>query len=264
MRFTGRGRSLLKESAPSAQLQRLAEEAAAQIGLGRTPAVCVLPGIDIPLQIGLHKLVVLLPEHTCDSGDRALRHILLHEFTHCKRRDVLYKWLVQLLVCVHWFNPLVYPLRHQISADCELSCDAAVLRLLQEEEHVAYGDMLLSTASGIGRRRLPAGSVMLSGDARALKRRLVQIAGYGKRAKPLTLLSATTATELLICGFVAGPPLNRQAPPQTPQRSPQQQMLGLNDPREIAEDFAIYELYGLTHHLEYNRLYFNGELVRYF
>lgn len=210
VRFTRLVRSTQKDMSTSPRLQKLASEAAVQVELPVVPEVCVLPGIDIPLQIGLYKPVVLLPEHTCNSGDIPLRHILLHEFVHCKRRDILYKWMVEFFVCVHWFNPLVYWFRHQISTDCELSCDARVLQLLHAQERTSYGDTLLTAASGLGRRHLPAGSVMLSQDAKALKQRLTQIAGYGKRTKPLAVLSIALVTVLLTCGFVAGPSHNQQ------------------------------------------------------
>ena len=109
-----------------------------QTGLSRTPGVYMTEGIGVPLQIGLCRPVVLLPAHAAGYGDAVIRHILLHEFVHVRRRDVLYKWLVQLFVCIHWFNPLVYLLRRRIAEDCELSCDAAVLQLLETNEYKAY------------------------------------------------------------------------------------------------------------------------------
>lgn len=263
IRFKAAVHSATNAMEQSARLQRLASEASLQVGLSAAPAIYEIKGISIPLQIGLWKPSVLLPEHTQDASDIVLRHIILHELIHCKRRDILYKWLVQLFVCFHWFNPLVYWFRHQISTDCELSCDAAVLRLLNADEHTAYGEMLL-TAADSRNNHMPAGSVMLSEDARTLRRRLAQIAGYSRQTKPLAVLSALIVVVLLVCGFVAGPSREKETPPQVPYRSPVHQILGLNDPRDIARDFEVYEPFGLTHSLEYNRLYFKGELVRYF
>lgn len=66
-----------------------------------------------------------------------------------ERFDMFYKWLVQLSVCVHWFNPLVYLMSREVGRTCELSCDETVIRLLDPKGRRAYGDTLLN-AMGVG------------------------------------------------------------------------------------------------------------------
>ena len=46
-----------------------------------------------------------------DISEKDFQYIVLHELTHYKRRDIFYKWLVQVAVCLHWFNPLVHLIR---------------------------------------------------------------------------------------------------------------------------------------------------------
>ena len=64
---------------------------------------------------------------SADIPGKDFRYIILHELMHYKRRDMFYKWLVQITVCLHWFNPLVHLMSREITKACEFSCDEAVL-----------------------------------------------------------------------------------------------------------------------------------------
>lgn len=69
--------------------------------------------------------MLILPDREL-SGE-ALNNILRHEMMHFKRKDILYKWFVALVKCVHWFNPVAYYIAKQINIECEISCDLAVV-----------------------------------------------------------------------------------------------------------------------------------------
>ena len=53
----------------------------------------------VPMLIGLFRPYILIPDSQIDQ--RNIRHILMHELTHYKRRDGFYKWLVQIVVYIH-------------------------------------------------------------------------------------------------------------------------------------------------------------------
>jgi beta-lactamase regulating signal transducer with metallopeptidase domain len=130
----------------------------------------------VPMLIGLFRPYILIPDSQID--EQSLRHILLHELTHYKRRDGLYKWLVQIAVCIHWFNPLVYLMANEIDKACELSCDEAVLRRLSRSERRSYGEMLVTS---LQYSIESPGRVMilpLSKDGRLMKTRLNAIIGF--------------------------------------------------------------------------------------
>ena len=56
--------------------------------------------------VGFFRPTILLPsEHLPDSD---ARYILAHELTHFRRRDLWKKFLVNMIQCIHWFNPIVY------------------------------------------------------------------------------------------------------------------------------------------------------------
>ena len=60
-------------------------------------------------------------------ADSDFENTILHELMHYRRRDMFYKWLVQVTICLHWFNPLVYWMGAEINRACEFSCDEAVI-----------------------------------------------------------------------------------------------------------------------------------------
>ena len=62
--------------------------------------------VSSPMLIGLFRPRIILP--VSHLSERDFYYTVLHELTHYRRRDMLYKWLVQLALCLHWFNPFVY------------------------------------------------------------------------------------------------------------------------------------------------------------
>lgn len=89
--------------------------------------------------IGTIRPVIFLQKEYA-KGD--LYWILKHEMTHIVRLDLWVKLLLEFVCCLHWFNPLVYLLGHEIRYLCEASCDERVIKGCTEEECQAYIDLL--------------------------------------------------------------------------------------------------------------------------
>ena len=66
-----------------------------------------------PLILGFRKPAVVLPEIPVNSEE--FRFICLHELTHYKRGDIWYKWILQIVLCLHWFNPLVHLMVREVN-----------------------------------------------------------------------------------------------------------------------------------------------------
>lgn len=167
-----------------------------------------------PLLVGCLHPAVVLP--AAELTGEEFRYTVLHELTHHRRRDLLYKWLIQLTVCLHWFNPFVRLLGRETDRACELSCDEAVIRKLTEEEKRAYGDILLRAAERGGALKSGIPAVTLHESARLLKGRLEAIAMIQKKttwAKVLTLaLTVTVAGTAAALGAYAKPQAEEAAP----------------------------------------------------
>ena len=55
---------------------------------------------------------------------------MLHEQTHIRRFDHVFRIIGYLTLCIHWFNPLVWIAFFVSGKDMEMSCDEAVIRKL--------------------------------------------------------------------------------------------------------------------------------------
>ena len=155
-----------------------------------------------PMLLGLFRPRIVLPSAAVSETD--FRCTALHELTHYRRRDLLYKWLVQLTVCLHWWNPLVWVMAREIDRACELACDEAVLRRLKPEERLSYGDALLRALEFGGGYRAARGSVSLGESAELLKERLSAIMKFKKPSKWTALLSLVLAAALTTGAAAAG------------------------------------------------------------
>ncbi len=165
-----------------------------RLGVRRPVELYENPLAASPMLLGLFRPCVVLP--SAAVSEEAFCHTVLHELTHYRRRDLLYKWLVQVTVCLHWFNPLVWLMAREIDRACELACDEAVLRRLEPEERRAYGDTLLRALDAGGGYRAARGSVSLGENAEFLKERLTAIMNFKRPSKWTALLTLVLAAAL--------------------------------------------------------------------
>lgn len=154
--------------------------------------------ISSPLLIGFFRPSIVLP--SADLSPIDFEYTILHELTHYKRCDMFYKWLVQLSVCVHWFNPLVYLMSREVGRTCELSCDETVIRLLDPKERRAYGDTLLNAMGAGGNYKDSFASVTLNESKELLKERLDAIMNFKGKTK-WGIFASLLLTVIFVCGF---------------------------------------------------------------
>ena len=180
----------------------LAARIGAEAGVKRPVELYVNPLAASPMLLGVRKPCVVLP--TAELPEDDFRFVLLHELTHYRRRDLPYKWLTQLTVCVHWFNPLVHWMAREVERTGELSCDEAVLRRLDGPGRRAYGDAILRTISAGGGYQAVQPSPALGAEGKHLKERLETIMKFKKTGRLAAVLAALLAVVLGVTGAAAG------------------------------------------------------------
>ena len=171
-----------------------------QENIGRTIDIYTHSHISSPLLIGFFRPYIVLP--TLEISETDFRYTILHELIHYKRGDMFYKWLVQLVICLHWFNPLVHLMGREINYLGELSCDEAVIKNLDNDGMRAYGDNLLNASKWGGEYSNALASVTLNSNKKIIKERLDLIMKFKKKSK-LVAVVAICATILLTIGAVA-------------------------------------------------------------
>ena len=148
-----------------------------------------------PMLIGFFRPRIILP--IGELEDKELSYIFVHELTHYKQRDMFYKWLIQIAVCVHWFNPFIYLLEKEVNKSCELSCDEKVISVLDDNARREYGDTLISFLKSNNLYKSSLASVTLTEGAEQIKERLGAIMNYKKKSKALRIL-----TDILTVGII--------------------------------------------------------------
>jgi beta-lactamase regulating signal transducer with metallopeptidase domain len=161
--------------------------------------------VSTPMLIGIMSPCIVIPgcDYVKSGKQQELENILCHELMHYRHKDLIYKWFTVVATSLHWFNPLMIPIRRQISRTCELSCDEAVIRNMNAIQKQSYGETLLSMAAG---KRLSAGilATTLCEEKMELKERLLSIMKYKKQTSGMLFLSVIIVVLLTGCGTILG------------------------------------------------------------
>jgi len=102
-----------------------------------------------PAIFGWFSPTIWLPKHfeTIYSVEQQ-RIIILHELTHWKSRDPWSNCFAFLLLCIGWFNPLIWFAFKTFRRDQELACDERVCAKLPPRAYSNYAQLLLISATG--------------------------------------------------------------------------------------------------------------------
>jgi beta-lactamase regulating signal transducer with metallopeptidase domain len=132
-----------------------------------------LQGLPTAFVVGVIKPRIYLP---AGLSEEYRHYVVAHEQTHVQRGDLVVKYITYVLVCIHWFNPLMWISCCLMCRDMEMSCDERVLRSLGMEEKKAYSAALLAVASG---RKVQLGLPIAFSESNA-KKRIVNVLNYKK------------------------------------------------------------------------------------
>lgn len=162
-----------------------------------------------PALFGFMRPCLLLPCEMPAGTDRAeLRHIILHELAHLKRRDILTGYIASALHVLHWFNPLMAVGFRWMRADRELACDGLVLSVLPPEETAAYGRTIIHQIERLMVSQPRGMLARVSGDKARVMQRIEMISrfrrGSYRWSLPAMLLVAGLVGVGLTEGFATG------------------------------------------------------------
>lgn len=146
-----------------------------------------------PFVMGLFLPRIYIP---AELSQEERRYIVMHERMHIRRLDYAVKILAYAVLCIHWFNPLVWMAFLLMGADMEMSCDERVVRQLGGEIKSAYSLSLVRVAAG---RKIINGSPLAFGEGN-MKARIKNVMHYKKSPKVLIAASITLVC-LLSVGF---------------------------------------------------------------
>lgn len=153
--------------------------------------VVLVQGISSAFVCGVfHPILVLPAEKEVDEK------ILLHELLHLKYYDPLQSVFWCAFRCLHWCNPFLQYVFHQIGNDMESLCDQRVLEHLEGEERRAYGVILLEMANE-KYARFP-GTSSISNGGKNVAKRIQAIVRFKKYPKGMALVSMCIMVVLFV------------------------------------------------------------------
>ncbi len=149
--------------------------------------------INSPFVLGVFNPGIYLP--TGLSG-KEKSYVILHEQTHIRRRDHIIKFVAYFILCLHWFNPLVWVAFLLMGADMEMSCDERVLKEMGDEMKKDYSLSLLSLATEY---RIISGSPLAFGEG-GIKERIKNVLNFKKTSRVI-IVAAVAFVAVLSVGF---------------------------------------------------------------
>lgn len=188
----GAGAMLIYAVCSYAQLHRRVAES---MRLGRNIYVC--DRIPTPFILGIAKPKIYLPS---ELNPDQRRSVVAHERAHIARLDHWWKPLGYAILCVHWFNPLVWVAYGLMCRDIEMACDEKVIRNMTPAEKKEYATVLLSCS-------LPGKFITASPLAFGETSVKQRIRGISRYRKP-SFWAAMAAIIVCICvgvGFLTNP-----------------------------------------------------------
>ena len=207
--------------------------------------VRTLENLDAPLTYGILKPTILLPSSFPLGDTKRLGHVLQHELSHIRNRDILTKLLLIVTAAIHWFNPLVWLMLFLANQDMEMRCDAQAVSS-SGNERIAYARSLVATEEDRLYGFLQAGFAHSATERRIL-------ALTRDRAVPvLSAVVCVAAVLLLGAVFMTGqaeasqnevlPPAPVVEPQEaTPEEAPEPQMEEIVIPADEPEELPVPE-----------------------
>jgi beta-lactamase regulating signal transducer with metallopeptidase domain len=145
--------------------------------------------IQSPFVLGILKPLIYIP---LNLAEREREYIILHEQTHIRRFDHIVKFIAYFILCLHWFNPLVWIAFLFMSLDMEMSCDERVLSKIGVKFNKDYSMSLLSLAASCN---IVSGSALAFGED-GVKRRIKNILKFRKSSQIAIVAAVAFVTAL--------------------------------------------------------------------
>ena len=103
------------------EIRNVLENIKHSLGIKKKITLLFCEGMKTPFTCGIWNVYIVLPKG--GYRKKELEIIFTHELFHIKQEDMLWKYLMHLVQCVHWFNPLAWKLLERYIIWSESACD---------------------------------------------------------------------------------------------------------------------------------------------
>ncbi len=148
--------------------------------------------IQSPFVCGFIKPKIYVPY---GLDETTMKCVLQHERTHIKFADHIIKAISFVVLCAHWFNPLVWVSYFLLCKDIELSCDESVIKNMDSDGCKQYAKALLDL--GVNKVKFTACPVAF-GEV-SIKKRIKSVINYKKTSRILVVASLCLCVGVSLC-----------------------------------------------------------------
>ncbi|WP_372008951.1 M56 family metallopeptidase [Paenibacillus chitinolyticus] len=146
------------------------------IGINRRVPLMTTSAVCVPSLYGLWRPRILIPPKGVESfSTEEWKHVFLHELAHLKRKDIGVNWIVNILVIIHWFNPLLWLALRKMREDQEIASDYLAVSSMNKQQSQEYAAVLIKWMEYFQKPPLTVHSVSMLDNKRYLKRRIQMI-----------------------------------------------------------------------------------------
>jgi Antirepressor regulating drug resistance, predicted signal transduction N-terminal membrane component len=148
--------------------------------------VLISDKVRTPFVVGILSPVIVLPS-VVDAGEK--EYLLYHEKVHIKNKDNLTRALGLFIVCIHWFNPLVWIAYKCFCNDLEMRVDEEVIDRIGDDIKKNYCLSIVNHAMSGARYKVSGASFAkrtLSGME--VKMRIKNLIQYKKNSKLVAIV----------------------------------------------------------------------------
>ncbi len=142
--------------------------------------------------LGMIRLRIYLPS---GIDEEEIPYVIAHEYSHIKRGDHLWKPLAYLLLCVYWFNPLMWLAYSLLSRDIEYACDEKTVSGYDMKDRKAYAAALLENSI---QKKLVMVCPLAFGEG-SIKERVRKVLDHKKPAFWICIVSLAVVVIVGIC-----------------------------------------------------------------
>lgn len=232
-----------------------------EMGLSKEIGLYRCASIGTPMLAGLIHPRILLPDMDFPKDD--LCFILHHELVHYKRRDLWYKSVVLFASAVHWFNPVMCLIAREIDIQCEMSCDAEVVKCRDAGARQQYSEAII----GVVRYQSKMKTVLCTnfyGGKKGMKKRIFSIMDTRSKKAGLAVLCGALVFTLGTGGALAAPAKSQSRPESSKNNVFIAPWFSISFGAPNPDIYAPYAGAGLTISEDGSSLLYKGQPVRLF
>jgi beta-lactamase regulating signal transducer with metallopeptidase domain/outer membrane lipoprotein-sorting protein len=150
----------------------------------------------------IHPKIILSQTHLTMLNESQLKSVFYHELAHFKRKDIFVNCVMNGLLILHWFNPIIWYAYNRLREDQEIGCDALALTYLDESQKTEYGHTIIKLLDSFNNRNPISSIAKMAGGKGNLKRRILMIKQFQKKSYRWSLMGVVSVIGLSLFTFI--------------------------------------------------------------